>query len=639
MTPPVLPSLPGLAWSRHKKPGFSTRVASHVSGREVRLALMSYPLYEFEAAYAGLASSAAASIANLGASSLQTLMGFFLQSLGQAGVFLYTDPDDNTVLGQSIGFGDGTTQQFIVSRTLGGFTEPVSYVTAVNAVYLNGAAQPSNGWLFTAPNMLAFASPPGAGAAITADFTFAFQCRFFDDQLDFEEFMSALWKLDSVKFRSIKPNTSASGAVIPSWYTPYQVGGSIPYAFADFTTQGTTNHYLYNGNTYSSGAAWLTAAGGSYSNSTGKYVTNSSGLLASVAANTLPFNHDASGNPLGLSLEGPSTNYATYSGDLTNSAWGKDSCTATTGAADATGGTAGATILASAGNTYHFIQGNVAETVTSGNTYTHSFFVAQGTAPYALVGEANASATSYAWATLKWSDLSISTNGQLGVSATVSGPYNGLYRIALTFTANWGATFFAPRIGPSFATAAAIGNANYTLNAAGTESVIGWGLQIGEHLPFASSYIPTTSSTASRAADSLYLPWTATTFTARVKATMLSEQDNGRLMGAGSGGLLYEAPGPNATTNNGSNVLSTAVNSWTAQNMLVIGGSPSGRVLSANGSAATTDGNALVPSAPSHLYLGAESGGSNYGFGNYAQIGLHTVAPTAAQAAALSGLA
>ena len=56
-TPPSLPTLAGLAWSRHKKPGFSTRVASHVSGREVRVALMSYPLYEFEAVYNGLASN------------------------------------------------------------------------------------------------------------------------------------------------------------------------------------------------------------------------------------------------------------------------------------------------------------------------------------------------------------------------------------------------------------------------------------------------------------------------------------------------------------------------------------------------------------------------------------------------------
>ena len=110
-TPPALPSLPGLSWSRHKKPGFSTRVAPHVSGREVRVALMSYPLYEFEAVYNGLTSSASA-FAGLGASSLQSLMGFFLQLQGQFGTFLYTDPDDAAVAGQAFATGDGATTVF-----------------------------------------------------------------------------------------------------------------------------------------------------------------------------------------------------------------------------------------------------------------------------------------------------------------------------------------------------------------------------------------------------------------------------------------------------------------------------------------------------------------------------------------------
>src|ERR1700722_2278594 len=110
-TPPALPSLPGLSWSRHKKPSFSTRVAPHVSGREVRVALMSYPLYEFEEVYNGLTSSANL-FTGLGASSLQSLMGFFLQLQGQFGTFLYTDPDDAAVIGQGIGVGDGTTTAF-----------------------------------------------------------------------------------------------------------------------------------------------------------------------------------------------------------------------------------------------------------------------------------------------------------------------------------------------------------------------------------------------------------------------------------------------------------------------------------------------------------------------------------------------
>src|ERR1700733_12673634 len=124
ITPPSLPTLPGLAWSRHKKPAFNTRIASHASGREVRVALMNYPLYEFEAAYEGLTSSASG-FAGLGASSLQNLMGFFLQLQGQFGTFLYTDPDDSTVTGQGIGVGDGTTTAFTFVRALGAFAEPV----------------------------------------------------------------------------------------------------------------------------------------------------------------------------------------------------------------------------------------------------------------------------------------------------------------------------------------------------------------------------------------------------------------------------------------------------------------------------------------------------------------------------------
>jgi hypothetical protein len=204
-TPPPLPSLAGLSWSRHKKPGFSTRVASHVSGREVRVALMSYPLYEFEAVYNGLASAATPSFIGLGAASLQSLMGFFLQLQGQFGTFLYTDPDDNTVTAQAFATGDGATTSFTMMRSLGGFPEPVGWVTSIANVYLNGVAQSASSYSLAVPNTLTFSSAPGSGVTVSADFAYAFNCRFLDDKMDFEEFMSNLWRLDSMKFRSVKP--------------------------------------------------------------------------------------------------------------------------------------------------------------------------------------------------------------------------------------------------------------------------------------------------------------------------------------------------------------------------------------------------------------------------------------------------
>ncbi len=145
-TPPFFPTLPGQGWSVHKKPVFSTRVASHVSGREVRAGLYAHALYEFELTFNGLDSSGA--FPALQAQSLQTLMGFFLTAQGQLNSFLYLDPTDNTVGGQVLATGDGSTTTFALGRAIGGYYEPVSY-----------ALNPTAPWIVnfgnaTAPNYL-----------------------------------------------------------------------------------------------------------------------------------------------------------------------------------------------------------------------------------------------------------------------------------------------------------------------------------------------------------------------------------------------------------------------------------------------------------------------------------------------------
>jgi hypothetical protein len=198
--PPTFPSLP-VGWSVHKKPTFRTLVADAASGREIRASLYQYPLWEFELTFEGLAADS--SFPGLGAQSLQSLMGFFLQCQGQFGPFLYIDPSDNSATLQPVGSGDGATLSFIMPRTLGGFAEPVGWVTSIANVYVNGVNQAS-GWSLTTPNALVFATAPGVGAAITATFSYAFVCRFLEDVQDFEEFMQNLWALESLKFRSLR---------------------------------------------------------------------------------------------------------------------------------------------------------------------------------------------------------------------------------------------------------------------------------------------------------------------------------------------------------------------------------------------------------------------------------------------------
>ncbi len=201
MTPPTFPQLPGQGWSVHKRPSFSTRVASHVSGREVRSALYAATLYEFELTFDGLA--AGGGFGGLGAGSLQRLLGFVLACQGQLTPFLYVDPSDCFVTAQPVATGDGVATSFALVRTLGGVTEPVGWATGLANVTVNGAA--SSGWSLVAPATLSFATAPAAGAAVVVDVDYAFLCRFLDDSQDFENVMSGLWQVRSLKFRSVRP--------------------------------------------------------------------------------------------------------------------------------------------------------------------------------------------------------------------------------------------------------------------------------------------------------------------------------------------------------------------------------------------------------------------------------------------------
>jgi hypothetical protein len=202
MTLPVFPTLPGLGWSTKKTPTFSTRVAPHVSGREVRSPNYAHGLYAFELTFDGLDSSGA--FAGLQANSLQTLMGFYTACQGQFATFVYSDPTDNAAAGATFAIADGTTTVFTLYRPLGAFgNEPVSYATAVSSITNNGAA-PGILWTFTAPNTITFASAPAAGSVLAWSGTYGFQCRFVDDSVEFENFMAGLWSVSSLKFKQVR---------------------------------------------------------------------------------------------------------------------------------------------------------------------------------------------------------------------------------------------------------------------------------------------------------------------------------------------------------------------------------------------------------------------------------------------------
>jgi hypothetical protein len=206
----------------HKRPTFSTKVASHVSGREVRRALYAYPLYEFELTYDGL--DGLGTFAGLQANSLQSLQALYAVCQGQFGTFIYIDPTDNyqapgSTYGVAMAPVLGSTTQFTFQRSIGptgptfapeavtfvGGTGSIPAMAANPQVYVSGTLQtPSSAYTWTpGSNIVSFASVPSTTP--TASFYFGFICRFLDDQEDFENFMQGLWKVDSLKFRSVKP--------------------------------------------------------------------------------------------------------------------------------------------------------------------------------------------------------------------------------------------------------------------------------------------------------------------------------------------------------------------------------------------------------------------------------------------------
>ncbi len=203
----VFPTLPGLAWSVTKSPTFQTRIQRAVSGRELRALDYPYPLWQFTLVFEFLRDNPAA-----GFDELRTLMGFYLLCQGAYAPFLFQDPSDYQVGRQYLGTGDASATVFQLQRAMGtalpggGFLEPIAAPNLVAAVYLNGITQSPAGYSVDPDTgLMTFASPPGTGLIVTADFSYYFRCRFVDDKYDFENFMDRLWQLKKLTFISVRP--------------------------------------------------------------------------------------------------------------------------------------------------------------------------------------------------------------------------------------------------------------------------------------------------------------------------------------------------------------------------------------------------------------------------------------------------
>ena len=193
------PTLAGLGWSSRLSPRFASDVLGHASGRSSRRPRFSTALYDIELTYEVLRADPLMR-------ELQTIAGFFEQMQGQASPFWVAPPGLTQVSAQALGAGDGATTVFPLVRSFGGYTEPVQGTSGVTAVYLNGVAVDPSAYSVSSgySPTIVFATAPAPGAAISAAFGLLFLCRFSDDLVDLEEFMTMLFALRTVKLQSVR---------------------------------------------------------------------------------------------------------------------------------------------------------------------------------------------------------------------------------------------------------------------------------------------------------------------------------------------------------------------------------------------------------------------------------------------------
>ncbi|MGO8740087.1 baseplate megatron protein TIM-barrel domain-containing protein, partial [Rhodoblastus sp.] len=195
----AFPAFMGQGWSVHYKPRFLTRTAAKVSGRETRTAQIASPLWDIELKFDVLRSDS-------GFNELQQLLAFIDEVAGEETPFLFAPPRGlGAYSGAPLGVGDGSTRTFVLTRTLGGFIEPVQALLGAPIVYVDGVAQSANAFSVSIlPATIAFASAPAAGAILTIDFSAAHLARFSDDTEDLEEFMSGLWAAGSIRIETVR---------------------------------------------------------------------------------------------------------------------------------------------------------------------------------------------------------------------------------------------------------------------------------------------------------------------------------------------------------------------------------------------------------------------------------------------------
>lgn len=379
-------------------------------------------------------------------------------------------------------------------------------------------------------------------------------------------------------------NVAKPETLIPSWLP--LANGVAPDIYADFTSEGTTNHYWASSLIFNSFNAWRAALGGTYTRASNATFLRS-GAIQTATTGVARFPSDGSGNPLGLRMCGAQTELCLWNRDLTNAAWTATTCTVAKDQIGVDGVAASASSLLATGS-----NATVLQAITSGS-------VNRTTGAYVK---------------------RLSGSGTINITQD-----NGATWTPIVPTSSW--TFFS--ITPATLANPTVG---FQIVTNGDSIAVDYFSQRG--LSIIADVIATTTVTVSQVIDSLSFPFGGgTAFTAMLKAQGLAITNTVNMAYLDSGQnvadiIMYTPAGTkvNYRTLNQVNVLDAtgfpASGDVSGTHKAALSGSATSRAYSTDGQTATTDAHALVGTSLSSIFVGLESNATSSIFGNVQQIGL-----------------
>jgi hypothetical protein len=362
-----------------------------------------------------------------------------------------------------------------------------------------------------------------------------------------------------------------------------------------------------------------------FTRASGATFFDANGVLQTAANDTPRFDHDpVTGESRGLLIEESRTNLLTHSADAANAAWGQVRLSVTANAAASPDGTTTAEkIVENTDNNSHRIAAPSVSYV-SGTTYTFSVFLkaAERSQAYLAMHQSN---TGTAFSTNPSLLVNLTTGATSGVTASVTASSvtsvgSGWWRVSISATATSSLTNQ-----PSIFMADNTGQSAYTGD--GTSGLFIWGAQL-EAGAFPTSYIPTTTAAATRAADSAVVT-PISSFYNQAEGTLFAESriyadaasivavqidtntgsviDNRLVIGAELGNSVQIA----AASSGGAGQFAVTANLAAGTHKISVAFAPSNFAASLNGGSVTTGSSGVLPAALTHMRIGNNSASSN----------------------------